>query len=324
MTESTAPVSFRQKILSKEIKRAHAMQVRYEDLHVEPGFNLRAPIERLGGKLRQQAEAAEESLFRHIMSGGQYPALEVRPRAEGGVWIVDGHRRHRNIGRAIAAGAPLQDKDGFVMIDVVAFEGNDAERTKRVISSSKAQGLFILDTALGYARLARFKWDNDRIAEIEGVSAVWVGKLLTLANANTDVHDLILADLVKPTVAIAAVEKYGEAAGEYLRNRGKTTVGDIKGRPLPRKVVSPLISGVDSFIKGLDANQRAILIDIQEGRVAADTITVKTQDLLDLFEAHGAVETVRAKRAEKAAKDVQQAAPDTQAPIDLQQEEATT
>ena len=321
--QSLAPVSFRQKILSKEIKRAHAMQVRYEDLHVEPGFNLRTPIERLGGKLRQKAEAAEESLFRHIMEGGQYPALEVRPRAEGGVWIVDGHRRHRNIGRAIAAGAPLQDKDGFVMIDVVAFEGNDADRTKRVINSSKAEGLFTLETALGYARLARFKWDNDRIAAIEGVSSVWVGKMLTLANANTDVHDLILADLVKPTVAIAAVEKYGEAAGEYLRNRGKTTVGDIKGRPLPRKVLSPLISGVDAFIKGLDANQRATLVDIQEGRVATETITIPAAALLDLFQAHGAVETVRAKQAEKQRRQAEAAAAAGQAEIPTE-EEATS
>lgn len=318
--QSTAPVSFRQKILNKEIKRAHAMQVRYEDLHVEPGFNLRAPIECLGGKLRQQAEAAEEGLFRHIMSGGQYPALEVRPRAEGGVWIVDGHRRHRNIGRAIAAGAPLQDKDGFVMIDVVAFEGNDAERTKRVISSSKGRGLLTLETAFGYARLARFKWDCERIAAEEGVSSVWVGKLLTLANANTDVHDLILADLVKPTVAIAAVEKYGEAAGEFLRNRGKTTVSDIKGRPLPRKVVSPLISGVDAFIKCLDPNQRATLVDIKEGRVASETITIPTAALIDLFDAHGAVETVRAKQAEKQRLQAEAAAAAGQAEIPTDQD----
>ncbi|MNQ97028.1 hypothetical protein D3C85_1126550 [compost metagenome] len=80
---------------------------------------------------------------------------------------------------------------------------------------------------------------------------------------------------------------------------------------------------MDSFIKGLDANQRATLVDIQEGRVASETITIPAAALLELFQAHGAVETVRAKRAEKAAKDAQQAAPDTQAPIDLGPQEAT-
>ena len=105
--------------------------------------------------------------------------------------------------------------------------------------------------------------------------------------------------------------------------KAKVTASTINGRALPRKVVSPLISSVDTFMQGLDANQRATLLDIQEGRVASETITIPAAALLDLFQAHGALETIRAKRAEKAAKEAQQAAPDAQAPIDLQQEEAT-
>ncbi|WP_313369959.1 hypothetical protein [Achromobacter animicus] len=77
------------------------------------------------------------------------------------------------------------------------------------------------------------------------------------------------------------------------------TASTIHGRALPRKVVFPLISGVDTFMQGLDANQRATLFDIQEGRVAAETITIPTAALLDLFQAHGAVQTARAKQAEK-------------------------
>src|SRR5690242_17079144 len=87
--------TFKQKILAGEIKRADALKVRYDDLQVEPGFNLRLPIDRLGEEDLAAAEADDESLFQHIMSGGQLPALEVRPRPEGGVWIVDCHRRHK-------------------------------------------------------------------------------------------------------------------------------------------------------------------------------------------------------------------------------------
>jgi len=76
-------------------------------------------------------------------------------------------------------------------------------------------------------------------------------------------------------------------------------------------------------MQGLDANQRATLLDIQEGRVASETITMPAAALLGLFQAHGAVETLRAKPAEKAAKDAQLAAPDTQAPIKLHPEETT-
>ncbi|AMG39960.1 ParB/RepB/Spo0J family partition protein [Achromobacter xylosoxidans] len=308
MTESTAPVSFRQKILSKEIKRAHAMQVRFEDIYVEPDFNLRTPLELLEGEELDNALADDQALFEHIMAGGKLPPLEVRPRAEVGVWLVDGHRRHEQIGRAIAAGAPLQDEDGIVWVDVVAFVGNDADRTARIISSAKGRHLRPLEVAFGYAKLESFSWDNDRIARLDNVSPQWVAKMLTLAHANSDVHALVRSGVVKASTAIDTIAKYGEDAGPFLAGKydqakaeGKTkvTASTIHGRALPSKVVSPLISGVDTFMKGLDANQRATLLDIQEGRVAAETITIPAAALLDLFQAHGAVETVRAKQAEK-------------------------
>ncbi|WP_180188175.1 hypothetical protein [Achromobacter insuavis] len=70
-------------------------------------------------------------------------------------------------------------------------------------------------------------------------------------------------------------------------------------RALPRKVVSPLISGVDAFIQRLDANQRATLLDIKEGRAADETITIPAAALVDLFLAHTAIQTARAKQAQK-------------------------
>ncbi|WP_331693899.1 ParB/Srx family N-terminal domain-containing protein [Pandoraea sputorum] len=94
----TAVLSFKQKINDKEIRRADAMKIRYEDIHVEPGFNLRASLDLLEGEALEAAKEDDESLFLHIMAGGQYPALEVRPRAEGGVWLVDGHRRQPRSG----------------------------------------------------------------------------------------------------------------------------------------------------------------------------------------------------------------------------------
>lgn len=308
MTESTAPVSFRQKILSKEIKRAHAMQVRYEDIYVEPDFNLRTPLELLEGEELDNALADDQALFEHIMAGGKLPPLEVRPRAEAGVWLVDGHRRHEQIGRAIAAGAPLQDEDGIVWVDVVAFVGNDADRTARIISSAKGRHLRPLEVAFGYAKLESFRWDNDRIARLDNVSPQWVAKMLSLAHANSDVHALVRSGAAKASTAIDAITKHGESAGPFLlgqldkaraAGKSKVTPSTIHGRALPRKVVSPLISSVDTFVKALDPNQRAAIVDAQEGRVTSETITIPTAALLELFQAHGAVETVRAKQADK-------------------------
>jgi len=138
------------------------------------------------------------------------------------------------------------------------------------------------------------------------------------------VQALVRAGAVSAEVAIDVVRQHGAHAGEFLSGKviqakaagnAKVTASTIHGRALPRKVVSPLISGVDTFMQGLDANQRATLLDIQEGRVAAETITIPAAALLDLFQAHGAVETVRAKQAEKQRRQAEAAATASQAEI---------
>lgn len=71
------------------IKRGEANAVRLEDIHEEPGFN------ELARDYDADDVQAIEELAAFIKAGGIYPALEVRPRAEGGVWLVDGHLRSR-------------------------------------------------------------------------------------------------------------------------------------------------------------------------------------------------------------------------------------
>lgn len=316
---TTPPASFKTMIKDGTIKRADAMKVRYSQIKVQDAFNLRE-----GDSV---SEAGIEALTNYIMAGGPLPPLEVVAMPDGsGVEIVDGHRRHEAYGRAIARGAPIE------WIAVIGFTGNEIERQARIYTSNEGVKLRPMEAARGFKRFRGMGLDSEEIAAVVHCSRTHVESYLILADAERDVQELVRSGKVAADVAIEAVRNLGAQAGQFLSGKvdqakaagkSKVTASAIHGRALPRKVVSPLISGVDSFIKGLDANQRAILIDIQEGRVAADTITVKTQDLLDLFEAHSAVETVRAKRAEKAAKEAQQAAPDTQAPIDLQQEEAT-
>ncbi|WP_313378111.1 ParB/RepB/Spo0J family partition protein [Achromobacter insolitus] len=316
---NSPPASFKTMIKDGTIKRADAMKVRYSDIRVKEGFNLR--------DLDDEYDAGIEALASYILNGGTFPALEVVALPDGsGVEVVDGHRRYDAIGRAIQRGAPIE------WVSVVGFQGNDIERRARIYTSNEGVKLRPLEAARGFKRFRGMGLDTEEIASLVHRSRPHIENYLVLADAEPDVQALVRGGAVSAEVAIDAVRLYGAQAGQFLSGKvaqakaagkSKVTASTIHGRALPRKVVSPLISGVDTFIKGLDANQRAILIDIQEGRVAADTITVKTQDLLDLFEAHSAVETVRAKRAEKAAKEAQQAAPDTQAPIDLQQEEAT-
>ena len=217
---------------SGEAKRADAVQVRYESIHVEPGFNL-----------RQHDAAFEESieaLTLHIMDGGRFPPLEVRIRAEGGVWIVDGHRRHAAIGRALERGAALRNpKDGVAWIHVVYFEGNDADRTARIITSAANKPLTALEVAEGYKRLRAFGWSPAQIAAKVGKTAEHVLQVLALGDANNDVRQLVSAGKVSATIAAKTARKHGEQAGAVLGEQLEAATAQGKTRVTASTVAGP-------------------------------------------------------------------------------------
>lgn len=317
MTTTTPPASFKTMILDKTIKRADAMKIQYHRIQVVPDFNPR--------DLDDRYEAEIQELLAHILAGGLLPPLEVVAMADGsGVELVDGHRRFDAMGRAIAQGFPID------WVSIVAFQGNKIDRMARVYTSNRNSPLRPLEAARGFKRFRGAGLDSAEIAAIVHCSRTHVENYLILADAERDVQELVRACTVSADVAIEAVRKLGAAAGDFLAGKvdqakaagkAKVTASTIHGRALPRKVVSPLISGVDTFIKGLDPNQRAAIVDAQEGRVTSETITIPTSALLDLFQAHGAVETVRAKQAEKERRAAEAAAAAGQASIP--QEEAT-
>ncbi|TQJ97287.1 hypothetical protein [Achromobacter sp. SLBN-14] len=305
------PASFKTMIKDGTIKRADAMKVRYSDIRVKEGFNLR--------DLDDEYETGIEALASYILAGGTFPALEVIALPDGsGVEVVDGHRRYDAIGRAIRRGAPIE------WVSVVGFQGNEIERRARIYTSNEGVKLRPLEAALGFKRFRGMGLDTEEIAALVHRSRPHIENYLVLADAEPDVHALIRKGAVSVEVAIDAIRKHGTQAGEFLTGKvdqaraagkAKVTASTIHGRALPRKVVSPLIRGVDTFMQGLDANQRATLLDIQEGRVASETITIPAAALLELFQAHGAVETVRAKQAEKQRRQAEAAATASQAEI---------
>lgn len=314
MTHS--PASFKTMNKDSTIKRAEAMKIRFVYIRAKPGFNLR--------DLDDEYEAGIEDLTVYIMGGGTLPPLEVVVLADGsGVELVDGHRRYDAIGRAIARGMPIE------WVSIVAFQGNEIGRQARIYTSNRNAPLRPLEAARGFKRFRGAGLDNAEIAAIVHCSRTHVENYLVLADAERDVQELVRSSQVAADVAIEAVRKLGAQTGEFLARKvgqvkaagkAKVTASTIHGRALPRRVVSPVISGVDTFIKGLDPNQRATLADTQEGRVAPETITIPTATLLDLFQAHGAVETVRAKQAEKQRLQAEAAAAAGQVEIPNEQE----
>ena len=234
--------SFKQMVAQKQIKRADAYKVRLQDIHEEPGFNLRLE----GPDLAASIEAIAD----HIATGGLLPALEVRPRTEGGVWLVDGHRRRRALLLAVERGVPLQSpKDGDVWIEVKQFEGNDAERVARIITSAEGRSLQPIETAEGYRRLRAFGWTNEQIAKKVGKTGTHVAQLLTLSNANSDVKKRVAEGSVPASIAVKAVRAHGDDAGAYLEEqlskansvgKKKVTAGTIAGKRAPMSMYRAL------------------------------------------------------------------------------------
>lgn len=244
--------SIRTLLAEKTLKRADALKVRLADIHEEPGSNLRAEGEDL--------DASIAAIAAHIAEGGMLPPLEVRPRADGGVWLVDGHRRTRAYRQAVEAGTPLQDpKDGEVWLSVVMFEGSDADRVARVITSAEGRALSPIEVAEGYRRLRAFGWSNERIAKKVSKTGSHVAQLLMLANSNSDVQAKVRQGTVSASTAIKAVRQHGEKAGAFLdgeltkakaSGKAKVTDGTIAGRRASAALHDALHQTVGEYLSG--------------------------------------------------------------------------
>lgn len=296
--------SFKQMQKDGAVKRADARKMRIKDLHVEPGFNLRIPVEQLTGDARAEAEAADESLYQHIANGGYFPPLEVRPRAEGGAWIVEGHRRRKQIQRALENGVALQlDEQGDYWVDVVPFEGNDADRNYRIINSQNNRKLLPLELATGYKRARGFGHSVERMAQETGQTTEFVKRMLVLIDANSDVQAMLNEGSVSPTEAAKVVRKHGENAGNVLADelkkaqaQGKTkvTARTMKPRPLPYKVADSMERSVQGVHDWLQANGVVLT-----HKPVEEFVQVPAGVLAELIQAHAAAQDARARKSDK-------------------------
>ena len=281
--------SFKDGIKAGEVKRADAMKVRIEDIHEEPGFNLRRENEDL--------EASIDALADYIAQGGIVPPLEVRPREDGGCWVVDGHRRRRAYLRAETRGATIRDADGNLWVSIVAFTGNDADRVARIITSAESRGLTQLEIAEGYKRLIAFNWTPEKIAQKVGKTRQHVDQLLILANADSSIQDMVDAGNVSATTAIDVVRKHGSKAGGVLADavdsakasgKKRATAGAVKGKPLPRRLVDEV---------------EPLLYRIADKATSAGTITLEGDEAAALLEVIADIRETRQKQAAKAQSD---------------------
>lgn len=184
-------------------RRDEGMFIRLEDIHIREGFNKRVDDDRL--------READDDLFQYMMQGGVIPALEVEARAEGGVWVVEGHRRTRAYQRCVEAGKPIE------RIAIVPFKGSDIDRIARISTSNGRQlALTKFEEAMVAKDLMAFNLTPDEIAKHMHRSRPHVDKLIVLATSNHDVQQAVKSGQVALDAAVERVKEHGEDAGQVL------------------------------------------------------------------------------------------------------------
>lgn len=235
--------SFRQMTEDKTIRRADAMKIQLEDIHFEEGFNLRDMDPNAVDEDGQTFEEGIAELAAYIKAGGYVPPLEVRPRAEGGVLVVEGHRRtlaYRLLdskGDLPRTPSKADPKVLEAWIAITAFEGNDADRVLRVMTSQQNKKLSPLAIAEGYRRLKAFGWTDAQIAAKRGMSVAHVTRHLVLStDAGSDVQTMVRENKVSASVAIDTVKEHGDGAGQVLKEALATLPA---GKKVTAKALKP-------------------------------------------------------------------------------------
>lgn len=270
--------SFKKMTTSGVIKRLHhGMFISIDDIHIQPGFNRRDDDE--------TTRRANDELFEYLVNGGTVPPLEVYERDEGGVWIVEGHRRYSCYLRCRDAGKPVNQ------IHIIPFRGNDIERKARVMTSNRQLALSDMAKAGVIRDLTAFNLTTQEIARYVHLSVPTVEKLMTLGMANHDVQQAVKSGDVALSAAVERVKEFGEKAGEVLE-QDKAAAAAAGKKKVTRSFIAPEIS----VKKARRLVELVALANIsEEGAITLDGLQLA--ELLEIIDEHKAIAASRSKAA---------------------------
>jgi len=241
--------SFKQMRKDGELVRADAEKIDYFSLHIDPDYNPPGRTE--------EDEADDEELYQFICEKGvlELDDMRVRPRDGGGVWVVQGHRRHKQIGRAIHNGKFQPDEKGRYLVRIRQFIGNDLDLLYDLVISNKSKKLKPLQFAYCVRRAHHgFGQSVEQIAAGMQCAPGAVRDALTLIGANHDVQQMVAAGEVSKTTAVRVVRAKGDGAGPVLKEakhqaqmqgKRKVTAKQVDGNT-PRDLVTAIETEIES------------------------------------------------------------------------------
>ena len=271
--------SFKLMTRSGVIKRTDTgMFISLDDIHIREGFNKREDDER--------TRQADDDLFNYLMNGGSVPPLEVIARDEGGVWVVEGHRRRRCYARCRDAGKPVD------RIHIMPFSGNDVQRLARIMTSNNQLPLSAIEQAAVIQELHNaFNQSTSEIAKLVNKSVPTVEKLLALSMANHDVQRVVKAGEVSVEVAVERVKEHGERAGEVLE-QDKAKAAAAGKKKVTKSFIAPEIS-VKKARRAVELLALALISD--DGVITLEGLALA--EVLDIIDEQKRITADRSKAA---------------------------
>ena len=236
-----------------DVKRsADGILCRPSALVVAEGWNVRVADTAL--------EEHIESIKVSLKNGGRIPPLQVYVNHDNQIVIVDGHCRNEALQAAIAEGAEIE------WVPIVEFEGNDADRVAFMFTSSQGKPLSQYEQAEAFKRLRGFNWTVKAISQRCGKSESTVNKLLSLANADSDIKGMVAAGEVSTEAALKVMRKAKGQAGKVLAKKvaeakasvRNTVKGSVK-KAVPKITAKDVTQGIMP-----KAAQDAVFVGLQQ------------------------------------------------------------
>lgn len=184
--------------------RRDALNIDPKLIKIEPGYN---PRQYTLFENRQHLDQLKLS----IAQVGVLQPLLARWDGEQAV-LIDGECRLRACLELIKEGVEIKT------VPVLQETASDeASRLLLSLATNTGKPFSVLELGAAYKRLSRHGWSNQEIAEKSGTTTAKVAQAIELAEAPTDVKELVTAGSVTPSLARQVVREKGDKAGADLR-----------------------------------------------------------------------------------------------------------
>lgn len=189
---------------------AEVWKVKRSDILVRPGFNPRVENDSYKAHIRYLADS--------IKANGFYvhkPVAVSIAIVDGvnKIYEADGHTRLLAYDLAVSEGLEISE---FIPCVAESREVSEVDRTVALHTSNSGKPFTPYELGLVCQRLVRLGDSEAKVAERLNITPKYVGDLVCLIAAPSNVKKLVMAEQVSASLAVEMLKLHGDKAGEVL------------------------------------------------------------------------------------------------------------